>query len=515
MVSWVTMLCGFARNGQILEARRFFNLTTDKNVVSWNATISAYVQNSQTDEAVKLFTEMPMKNAVSWTTMINGYVCVGMLKEARHLLDTMPYKNVGAQTAMISGYVQNKKIDDAHKIFNLIRTRDVVCWNTMIKGYAQCGNMNEAFSLFKQMVQKDIVTWNTMIAGYAQVGEMDSAVKMFKKMGERNIVSWNSLISGFTQNGLFVDALKSFVLMVRDGKKPDQSTFASGLSSCANLAALQVGKQFHQIVTKSGYAKDLFVSNALISMYAKCGEISSAENFFCGIGNVDVISWNSMIAGYALNGCGKEAVKLFKDMELKGVAPDQVTFVGVLSACSHAGFIDQGLDLFECMTEKCLIEPLAEHYACMVDLLGRAGRLEEAFKLVRGIKIKANAGVWGALLGACRIHKNVELAKLAAMKLFELEPDKTSNYVLLSNIHADSGRWNAVQRVRVSMNESRAEKQPGCSWIEDKNQVLSFLSDDGMQLQNAEIYYALKTLTTHISNSNNLPDIKPSVLDVG
>lgn len=264
--------------------------------------------------------------------------------------------------------------------------------------------MHEAFNLFKQMIHKDIVTWNSMITGYAQVGEMEKAVKMFEEMGKRNLVYWNALSSGFTQNGLYVDALESFAMMRKDGFKPDQSTFASGLSACGSLAALQRSQQFHQIVNKSGYAKDSFVSNELITAYAKCG-ISCAEILFYAIDNVDVISWNPLIAGYALNGRGKDAVDLFKDMETKGATPDQVTFVGVLSACSHAGgFIDQGLELFDCRTKRYFIEPLSEHYACMVDLLGRAGRLKEAFNLMKGMKIMANAGVWGALLGACHIH---------------------------------------------------------------------------------------------------------------
>ncbi|XAR52837.1 hypothetical protein NMG60_11021139 [Bertholletia excelsa] len=485
------------RKGQISEARRFFDQMADKNVVSWNAMIAAYVQNSQIDEAIRLFKEMPKKDAVSWTTMINGYVRLGKLHEAKLLLDSMPYKNVGAQTAMISGYVQHRRMNEAHHIFNEIWNRDVVCWNTMIAGYANCGRMDEAFNLFSQMPHKNMVSWNTIIHGYAQAGQMDKAVKLFNDIGEKNMVSWNTIVSGYSQNGLYVDALKYFSLMAQDGQKPNQSTFASALSSCANLAALQAGEQIHQIVVKNGYTNDLSVSNSLLSMYAKCGRIFSAELVFDEINSIDIISWNSLIGGYALNGYGEEAIILFQKMVARGVAPDQVTFIGILSACSHSGLVDKALELFRCMMEEFHVEPLPEHYACMVDVFGRAGRLEEAFELVREMKVKANAAIWGALLSACHVRGDLALGSLAAEKLSELEPHKTSNYVILSNMQAEAGRWEEVESMRMLMKEQGVEKQPGCSWIDDKNQLHVFLSD---MSQLPEIGYVLNSLSAQMKS---------------
>ncbi|KAJ0027296.1 hypothetical protein Pint_36580 [Pistacia integerrima] len=386
-VSWVTMICGYARSGNILEARRLFDKMPSRNVVSWNAMIASYVQSFRIDETAKLFMEMPRRDPVSWTTMIDGYVLVGKIDKAGECLDQMPYNNIAAQTAVISGYVHSKRMDEASQIFKKIGTHDVVCWNSMIAGYARCGKMDEALNLFKQMVNKDIVTWNTMIAGHAQIGHMDNALKIFKGMGNRNIVSWNSLIAGFLQNGLFLDALKSFALMGRELKKPDHSAFACGL------------------------------------------KFPNTELVFKDIGQVDVVSWNSLIAGYAFNGCGKEAIKLLEEMVMEGVAADQ------------------GLKLFKCMTEVYGMEPLFELYACLVDLLGRTGRLHEAFDMVRGMKMKPNAGIWGTLLGACRTHQNLEL-----------------------------GRWDEVEKVRGLMKGNETEKQPGYSWIEIRNQILTFLS---------------------------------------
>ncbi|KAF9626692.1 hypothetical protein IFM89_038787 [Coptis chinensis] len=508
VVSWVTMLSGYARNGEILQARRLFDRMPERNVVAWNAMIAGHCQNSQIDEALQLFKEMLGRNAASWTAMINGYVRIGKLDEARNLLNQMPYKNVAAQTALISGYVQNKRMDEARMIFDQIKARDIVSWNTMIAGYAQCGNMEEAVKLFKQTPKKNLVSWNTMISGYAQQGQMDIVVRIFEEMEQKNLVTWNSLISGFTQNGFNTEALEHFVLMAKEGKRPDQSSFASGLSACANLAALQIGKQIHNLAAKIGYGNDLFVGNALITMYSKCGRVTSAEQVFNDIDVNDIISWNALIAGYALNGNGKEAVQLFHEMKIKGLHPDQVTFVAVLSACTHSGLIDQGLILFKSMTEEHSIELLAEHYACVVDLLGRAGRLEEAYQLLIGMPIKANAGIWGALLGACRMHRNLELGKIAADKLCEFEPHKTSNYVLLSNIHAEAGEWHEVERVRILMKEKGGVKQSGLSWIEVDNQVYSFLSDNLTQLRTTEVSEALKYLTGHMRNKIYMPDLQ-------
>ncbi|XWS47375.1 hypothetical protein CRYUN_Cryun14cG0147000 [Craigia yunnanensis] len=462
--------------------------------------IGAYVKDCQIEEAAKLFREMLNRDSVSWTTMIDGYVHVGQLDKARELLNQMPYKNIAAQTAMLSGYIKNKRMDEACQVFNEIAARDIVCWNTMIAGYAQMGRMDKALNLFKEMENKDLFTWNTMIIGYAQTGEMDKAVKIFEEMKIRNLVSWNSLITGFLQNGLSLDALNSFKLMAHEGTIPDHSTFACGLSACANLAALQVGKQMHNMVLKSGYVNDLFVGNALITMYAKCGRILYAQIVFKDLDDVDVISWNSLITGFALNGRGKEAVQLFEQMLLVGVLPDHVTFIGVLSGCSHIGLVDQGLKLFKRMTEIYSIEPLVEHNACIVDMLGRARMLYEAFEVVRGLKIRANAGIWGALLAACKTHGNLKLGKIAAKKLLEFEPHKTSNFVLLSNMQAEAGSWDEVENMRLLMKETEAEKQPGCSWIEVRNQLHSFLSNMPMRPDTAEVYCKLKALTSQIKN---------------
>ncbi|URD85604.1 PPR repeat [Musa troglodytarum] len=352
-----------------------------------------------------------------------------------------------------------------------------------------------------------------MISAYAKNGRVVEARRLFDQMPYRNLVSWNTMIAGYSHNGCVAEALQHFKMMRKEGKDPDWSTFACALSGCANLAALQVGTQLHNLLLKSGHIIDIFAGNALITMYARCGRILTARQVFDEMVSVDLVSWNSLIAGHALNGYAKAAISIFQEMKKNGVAPDEVTFIGLLSACSHAGMVDDGLELFYSMSRDYPITPVAEHYACVVDLLGRAGRLGEALKLVKGMPIKANAGIWGSLLGACRMHKNPEVANVAAEKLFEFEPHTTSNYVLLSNIHAEAGSWGEVERVRVLMKERGVWKQPARSWIEIKNEVRSFSSDDSTEPRAAEVFMVLRVLNAQMRNIGHMSD--SSLLDCG
>ncbi|KAK4347240.1 hypothetical protein RND71_033579 [Anisodus tanguticus] len=484
VVSWVIMLSGFARYGMILEAEKIFDQMSEKNEVAWNGMLAAYVQNGKIDMAASLFNRMYQRSDVAYTTLIDGYFRAGKLKEARDLLDKMPYKNVGARTAMISG------VDEARRVFDRTTTRDVVCWNTMIAGYAQCGRIDEAFDLFEKMEPKSIVVWNTMIAGYAQVGQMEKALEVF-------------------ENGRKKYALKYFITMTRDGKKPDRSTFASALS----FAAEHISKQLHQAAIKTGYVKNLSVCNALIIVYAKCGKFFDAENMFEDVDNADVISWNSLLSGYALNGFGKEAIKLFQEMEDTEVVPDEVMFVSVLSACKHAGLTGASAKLFEHMTRKYYITPSSEHYACMVDLLGRTGRLEEAFLLIKEMKTNITAEMWGALFGACRMHNNIKIAGCAMEKLLELEPHTSTNLVVLSNMYAELGRWGDVERVRETIKKSGAGRLPGCSWLEDRNQLLVFLCGDDTSAQAVEHFNVLFTLTAQMMDMGHMPAVASFCLD--
>ncbi|CAA6668576.1 unnamed protein product [Spirodela intermedia] len=443
IISWVTMVSGLARAGMVAHARELFDQMPEKNLAAWNAMISGHAQALQIHEAHQLFSQMPQRNAISWTAMISALASAGSLATARDLLRRMPFPGRRRR-----------------------RRRDVVSWNAMIAGYARCGRMEEALQLFQSMPEKDVVSFNTMIAGFAQAGQPAQAAALFEQMGnERNTISWNSIIAGLTQNGLHHEALRKLISMLRAGERLDGSTLSCGLSACGNLAALFAGEQLHAAVVKFGFSGDASAGNALIAMYGKCGEIAAAERIFREMQAPDVVSCNSLISGLAMNGGGAAALELFWEMvgALK-IPPDEATFVGVLSACNHAGLVEEGLQIF-----RSISGPSVEHFACVVDLLGRAGRVEEAYELVKktmaaGGDMTATAGVWGALLAACRVHcRNPNLAGVAAGELADLEKNY---YVGLSNVHAEEGRWEEAERVRRMMREKKVRKETGCSWIE-------------------------------------------------
>jgi pentatricopeptide repeat protein len=353
----------------------------------------------------------------------------------------------------------------------------------MIAGYAQNGYVDEALKLFLKMPNQSLVSWNAMIAGYAQNGFVDEALKLFQKIPWQTVESWNAMIAGYAQNGHGQEALKLFEQMQVAGMKLNAKTFASALPACASLAALEKGKEIHEEITKSGLETDIFVASALVHMYAKCGSIDHARNVFDKMRKRDVVSWTAMIEGYAIHGCGKEALKLFEQMQHCGVKPNHITLVGVLSACCHAGLVEEGRQYFDCMSQHYHITPRMEHYSCMVDLLGRAGHLDEAEDFVNKMPIKPDATVWRCLLGACRAHNNIELGKRVAEYLFELDPDNASPYLQLANIYATAGRWDGLQKVRKMMNERQVKKEPGCSWIEVNKQVYAFLVGDSSMPQ--------------------------------
>ncbi|URD85603.1 PPR repeat [Musa troglodytarum] len=383
----------------------------------------------------------------------------------------------------------------------------------MVEGFVRVGDLVSAFECFRRIPNPNVISWVTLLNGYCKSGCIVEGRRIFDQMPEKNVVSWNAMLAGYIRCLQIDEAYQLFMMMRKEGKDPDWSTFACALSGCANLAALQVGTQLHNLLLKSGHIIDIFAGNALITMYARCGRILTARQVFDEMVSVDLVSWNSLIAGHALNGYAKAAISIFQEMKKNGVAPDEVTFIGLLSACSHAGMVDDGLELFYSMSRDYPITPVAEHYACVVDLLGRAGRLGEALKLVKGMPIKANAGIWGSLLGACRMHKNPEVANVAAEKLFEFEPHTTSNYVLLSNIHAEAGSWGEVERVRVLMKERGVWKQPARSWIEIKNEVRSFSSDDSTEPRAAEVFMVLRVLNAQMRNIGHMSD--SSLLDCG
>ncbi|XP_057978184.1 pentatricopeptide repeat-containing protein At2g35030, mitochondrial [Malania oleifera] len=497
VVTWTAMVGGYIKANKILEAEKLFNEMPNKNVVSWNTMIDGYAQNGRIDSALHLFKKMPERNVVSWNTIITGLAQCGRIQEARKLFDLMPERNVISWTAMIAGLSKNGRIDEARALFDRMPKRNVVSWNAMITGYAQNLRLDEAIDLFGKMPERDLPSWNTMITGFIQNGDLRRAKKLFDEMPRKNVISWTTMITGYVQDGQSEEALKNFSRMLAaDGIKPNQGTFVSVLGACSNLAGLSEGQQIHQIISKTVYQDTAFVVSALINMYSKCGELGIARKMFDDalISQRDLVSWNGMIAAYAHHGCGREAISLFKEMRKFGFKPDDVTYVGLLSACSHSGLVDVGLKFFDELVRDRSIKKREDHYACFVDLCGRAGRLKEAFDFIDRIGREASGAVWGALLAGCNVHGDENIGRLAAKKLLEVEPENAGTYLLLSNMYASTGKWGEAAKVRSKMKDEGLKKQPGCSWIEIGNRVHVFVVRDKSHSQSKLIYSFLRDL---------------------
>ncbi|KAM4118845.1 hypothetical protein ACJW30_03G013700 [Castanea mollissima] len=511
VVSWNGLISGYIKNGMVSEARKVFDLMPERNVVSWTAMVRGYVKEGMVSEAESLFWQMPEKNVVSWTvmlggliqegrideacqifdmmpekdvvartSMIGGFCQEGRLAEAREIFDEMPRRNVITWTTMISGYVHNQRVDVARKLFEVMPEKNEVSWTAMLMGYTQCERIEEALELFDAMPVKSIVACNAMILGLGQNGELAKARWVFDQMRERDDGTWSAMIKVYEQNGFELEALNLFAVMQREGVRPNFPSLISVLGLCASLASLDHGKQVHGQLVRSQYDLDVYVASVLITMYVKCGNLVKAKLVFDRFAPKDIVMWNSIITGYAQHGLGEEALQVFYEMCSLNILPDDVTFIGVLSACSYTGKVKEGLEIFESMNSKYQVEQRTEHYACMVDLLGRAGQVNEAMNLIESMPVEADAVVWGALLGACRTHMKLDLAEVAAKKLVQLEPKNSGHYTLLSNIYASKGKWGDVAVLRKKMRSRSVSKSPGCSWIEVEKKVHMFTGGDSM-----------------------------------
>eukprot|EP01018_Ginkgo_biloba_P032087 Gb_22769 [translate_table: standard] len=516
------LLTMYAKCGSLVDARKVFDQMPKRNVVSWTVIIAAYARHGYSEEALTLFYQMQstgvQPNPFTFATVLPACANLADLEQGKEIHKEIV--RIGFQSdafvgnALVDMYAKCGSIENARHVFDKMPERDVVTWTALITGYVQNGHIDEALELFKKMPARNVVSWNAIVSGYAQSGHIDKALMVFQQMPERNVVSWNAMIAGYAQNGYGEEALKLFQQMQLADVNPNSETFAIVLPACANLAAMEHGKEVHEVIIRSGFQSDVSVGNTLVGMYAKCGSIENARFVFDKMPQRDVVSWNALISGYAMHGCGKEALQLFEQMQPSGMNPNHVTFVGVLSACCHSGLVDKGLQYFDCMSQYYHITPAMEHYGCMIDLLGRAGRLDEAQDVIDKMPVKPDAAVWGSLLGACRIHTNVELGEHAAERFLELDPKSTAAYVLLSNIYAAAGRWDGIEKVRKMMKDRRVKKRPGCSWVVVNKQVYAFLVDDRSHPQTEKIYEELESLYQQMKMAGYVPDTRFVLNDV-
>ncbi|KAK6115279.1 hypothetical protein DH2020_007548 [Rehmannia glutinosa] len=549
---------------------KLFNKYVDKtNVFSWNSIIAELARGGDSVEALKAFSSMrksalkPNRSTFPCAIKSCSALCdLSSGKQAHQQAFVFGYvSDLFISSALIDMYSKCGQLDDARNLFDEIPQRNVVSWTSMINGYVQNGCAREALLLFKeQLVEEsewgmdeegcvDGVTMvsilaacsrvceknvtrgvhgfvikrgldevlgvgNTLIDAYAKCGVVEFSSKVFDEMNEKDLITWNSMIAVCAQHGLAEEAIGVFRAMVMNAEEYNAVTLSAVLLACAHSGALRIGRGIHVQVLKMNLEKNVFVGTSIIDMYCKCGRVNMAREAFDRMDEKNVKSWSAMIAGYGMHGQAREALEVLSDMIQAGIKPNSISFVSVLSACCHAGLVDEGWHWFCAMQHRFNIKPSVEHYGCMVDLLGRAGYLKKAYNLILEMKVRPDFVIWCSLLASCRIHKNVELGEISARKLLELDPDNSGYYTLLSNIYADAGRWEDVKKMRIFMKNHGVVKCPGFSLVELKGRVHIFLVGDRQHPQHEKIYAYFEELSVKLLEAGYVPSVGSVLHDV-
>ncbi|KAL8145251.1 pentatricopeptide repeat-containing protein At4g30700 isoform X2 [Apium graveolens] len=534
--------------GNVGYACKVFDGIPDPDTVLWNTMISGLVRKGFLEEGIRVFGDMVRKGSLVDSTTLSVVLSgaaelqelgVGMMVQGLSIkngLDCHDY----VVTGLISLYAKCREMLPVKLLFDQIEQPDLVSYNAMISGFCSNGEIASAVSLFSGLVLSGEKVNSSTIVGlipvyhpfghldltwsihgfsykcglvtnssvstalntvYTRLNEIECARKLFDESPVKSLESWNAMISGYAQNGITDMAISLFREMQSLGISPNPVTFTSILSACAQHGALSLGKWVHELINKENFESNIYVSTALADMYAKCGSLEDAQRVIDMMPSKNAVTWNAMISAYGLHGHGYKALKLFREMVASGATPTGVTFLSVLYACSHAGLVSDGEEIFHEMVHDHGFEPLAEHYACMVDLLGRAGKLEKALEFIKTMPYDAGAPVWGALLGACMIHKNTELARLASDKLFELDPDSVGYRVLLSNIYSAEQNYPQAALVRRAVKKRNLAKTPGCTLIEVGRVPHVFTSSDQSHPQAESIYAMLEKLMGKMRNA--------------
>ncbi|XP_016495233.1 pentatricopeptide repeat-containing protein At3g57430, chloroplastic-like [Nicotiana tabacum] len=559
----------YAKLGRVDDSRAVFELFANRDIVSWNTIISSFSQNDQFKEALDNFSFMIQEeikpDGFTISSVLPACSHLALLDVGKQihcyvLKNDDLIGNSFVASALVDMYCNCQQVESGREVFDSSLKRSIGLWNAMLAGFTQNGFFKEALLLFTEMLEfsgispnpttmasvlpacvhceaftlKEVIhgyviklgfadekyVQNALMDLYSRMGKINISKYIFDSMESKDIVSWNTLITGFVVCGYHEDALILLHEMqtpkinndcendVEFQLKPNSITLMTVLPGCASLVALTKGKEIHAYAIRNALAMDIAVGSALVDMYAKCGCLDIARRVFDSMTNKNVITWNVLIMAYGMHGKGEEALELFRMMVLEGkVKPNDVTFIAIFAGCSHSGMVDQGRQLFQKMKNTYATEPTADHYACVVDLLGRAGNLEEAYQLVNEMPSKYNKiGAWSSLLGACRIHRNVELGEISARNLFELEPHVASHYVLLSNIYSSAGIWEKANMVRRNMKKIGVRKEPGCSWIEFGDEVHKFVAGDASHPQSEQLYGFLETLSEKMKKEGYVPD---------
>ncbi|KAH0450082.1 hypothetical protein IEQ34_020774 [Dendrobium chrysotoxum] len=550
MTSVVNMYC---KCRLVEDARKMFDRMPEKDLVSWNALLAGYAQNGLAKEALELVVRMQecgqRPDSITIVSALPACADLVSLRIGKSVhgfairagFDTL----VNISTAVVDMYSKCGSLSSARLVFDRMLVKNVVSWNSMIVGYVSCNEAGEALKLYKMFLEEginptdvtmmgvlqacselsdleegreahkllvrnglgsDTSVMNALITMYSKCKRTDLAAEVFQSLQSKSLVSWNAMILSYSQNDRPTDAVNLFFKMLKKNIRPDSFTLVSVIPALADISLPRQAKWIHGYAIRLLLDSNIFVRTALIDLYGKCGALSSARLLFDLMTERHVTTWNAMIDGYGSHGFGKMSLWLFEEMKRSPVKPSDVTFLNVLSACSHAGLVDEGKKYFRSMSEDYGFELGIDHYGAMVDLLGRSGRLEEAWSFIEQMPLKPSISIWGAMLGACKIHKNVQIGEAAAKRLFELEPEEGGYHVLLANIYASVSLWEDVARVRKMMEKQGIQKTPGYSFIEFKNQVHTFYSGMTNHPQAKQIYAKLDELIEEIRLIGYIPD---------
>jgi pentatricopeptide repeat protein len=556
--------------GSLADARKVFDEMRERNLVSWNTIISAYAENGVFDKGFCMFSNM-----LELETKPNGSTYIGFLRSLlnpsgleigkqihSHAIRSGLGSNASVNTAISNMYVKCGWLEGAELVFEKMSEKNAVAWTGIMVGYTQAERQMDALALFAKMVnegveldeyvfsivlkacagleelnfgrqihghivklglESEVSVGTPLVDFYVKCSNLESATKAFEWISEPNDVSWSALITGYCQMGEFEEALKTFESLRTRSVDINSFTYTSIFQACSALADFNSGAQAHADAIKSSLVAYQHGESAMITMYSRCGRLDYATRVFESIDDPDAVAWTAIIAGYAYQGNAPEALKLFRRMQDCGVRPNAVTFIAVLTACSHSGLVIEGRQYLESMSSNYGVATTIDHYDCMVDIYSRAGFLQEALELIRSMPFSPDAMSWKCLLGGCWTYRNLEIGELAAENLFQLDPEDTAGYILMFNLYASFGKWKEAANVRKMMAERNLRKELSCSWITVKGKVHRFIVGDKHHPQTEEIYSKLEALNDSVIKeetgllteedvSNSLPERKEQLL---
>ncbi|KAE8686851.1 Pentatricopeptide repeat-containing protein [Hibiscus syriacus] len=484
-----------------------FGLLRDEPLSSKLLSVAALSDAGDIDYAYRLFSRLPTPGVFDWNTIIRGYsgsknpnksfsVFIKMLR-AGVLPDHLTYPFLAKASARLlkpdlGGAIHGHALKNGFGLDKFIN-------NSLIHLYGSCLDVVYARRVFDEMPMKNIVSWNAMLDGYSKCGDMASARQVFESMSQRDVVSWSCLINGYVKSEDYKEALAVFEEMRVLGPKANEVTMVSVLCACAHLGALDRGRLMHRYVMDNGLPMTLVLRTSLVDMYAKCGAEKEALDVFRAVSNrkTDVLLWNAMIGGLAIHGLVNESLKLFTEMQIVGIVPDEITYLCLLSACAHGGLVKEAWYFFECIGKQGMT-PKSEHYACMVDVLARAGKVAEAYRFLLEMPMEPTASLLGALLNGCLIHGKSDLAEIVGRKLIELDPDHDGRYIGLSNVYAAIKRWKEARTMREAMERRGVKKSAGFSSVEISGALYRFIAHDETRPNSEQIYKMLEFIVNQM-----------------